>query len=134
MLGDLIAEEQGRIVLRRVLPSDGQAPKVEVSFEASGKLLGSDVTNLGTYWSVVQSSGALYGEGQGVLMTAQGDIAQWTGAGRGHFTPQGGVSFRGAVYYQTTAEKFASLNTVAVIYKHESGADGSVVTRSSEWK
>lgn len=134
MLGDLIGEEQGQIVLRRVLPSDGQGPKVEISFQASGKLLGSDVTSLGTYWSVVQPNGALYGEGQGVIMTAQGDVAQWTGAGRGNFTQQGGVSFRGAIYYQTTSEKFASLNTVAVIYEHESGPDGSVVTRNWEWK
>src|SRR5207244_1522122 len=99
MLGEQLGEERGKITARRVLPSDGGGPKVEVSFEASGKIIGSDVTDLGTYWSVVQSNGALYGEGQGVIMTPQGEVIQWIGAGRGHFTAQGGVSFRGAVYY-----------------------------------
>jgi hypothetical protein len=105
-----------------------------VTFETSGKVLGTDATDLGTYWSVVQPNGALYGEGQGVIMTPQGDVIQWTGAGRGHCTEQGGVSFRGAVYYQTAAESFAHLNRVAVVYEHEAGQDGSVMTRFWEWK
>lgn len=134
MLGEQIGEEQGKITGRRVLPSDGAGPKVEVSFQASGTLLGMNTTGLGTYWSVVQPNGALYGEGQGVIMTAQGDVVQWTGAGRGHFTEQGGVSFRGAVYYQTTSEKLAGLNSVAVVYEHEAGPDDSVVNKLWEWK
>ena len=67
-------------------------------------------------------------------MTAQGDVVQWIGTGRGHFTEQGGVSFRGSVYYQTTSEKFASLNALAAIYEHESGPENGVVTRYWEWK
>jgi hypothetical protein len=134
MLGEQIGEERGKITGRRVLPSDGSGPEVEVSFEASGTVLGTDVTDLGTYLSVVQPNGALYGEGQGVIMTPQGDLIQWTGAGRGRFTEQGGISFRGAVYYQTSAEKFARLNGVAIIYEHESDRDGGVITRYWEWK
>ena len=125
MLGEQIGEERGRITARRVLPSEGHGPKVEVSFEA---------TDLGTYWSVVQPNASLYGEGQGVIMTAQGEVIQWTGAGRGRFTEQGGVSFRGAVYYQTAAEQFSVLNGVAVVYEHEAGQDGSVTNRYWEWK
>jgi hypothetical protein len=41
MLGEQIGEELGRITARRVLPSDEYGPKVEVTFEASGKVLGS---------------------------------------------------------------------------------------------
>lgn len=134
MLGEQIGEERGKITARRVLGSDGSGPKVEVSFETSGKVLGADITDLGTYWSVVQPNGTLYGEGQGVIMTPQGDLIQWTGAGRGRFTEQGGVSFRGAVYYQTSAEKFARLNGVAIIYEHDTDRDGGVVTKYWEWK
>jgi hypothetical protein len=134
MLGEQIGEERGQITGRRVLPSDGYRPKVEVSFQARGKLLGYEATDLGTYWSTLQENGALYGEGQGVIMTPQGDVAQWVGAGRGRFTEQGGVSFRGAVYYQTTSERLARLNGVAVVYEHEVGADDSVVTTTWEWK
>jgi len=134
MLGEQIGEERGKITGRRVLSSDGSGPKVEVSFEASGTVLGTEATDLGTYRSVVQPNGTLYGEGQGVIMTPQGDLIQWTGAGRGRFTEQGGVSFRGAVYYQTSAEKFARLNGVAIIYEHDSDRDGGVVTKYWEWK
>lgn len=49
MLGDQIGEERGKITARRVLPSDGGGPKVEVTFEASGTVLGSEGTDLGTY-------------------------------------------------------------------------------------
>ena len=134
MLGEQIGEEQGKITGRRVLPSDGQGPKVEVSFQARGTVLGMEATDLGTYWSVVQANGALYGEGQGVIMTARGDVVQWTGAGRGRFTEQGGASFRGAVYYRTTSENLARLNGIAVVYEHESGPDDSVVTKYWEWR
>ncbi len=134
MLGEQIGEERGTITARRVLPSDGHGPKVEVTFEASGNVLGADATDLGTYSSVVQPNGALYGEGQGVIMTPRGEVIQWTGAGRGRFTEQGGVSFRGAVYYQTSAEQFSRLNGVAAVYEHEAGQDGSVVTKYWEWK
>jgi hypothetical protein len=134
MLGEQIGEERGKITARRVLPSDGGGPKVEVTFEASGTVLGVEATDLGTYWSVVQPNGVLYGEGQGVIMTPQGDVIQWTGAGRGRFTAEGGASFRGAVYYQTTAERFAPLNGVAIVYEHESDRDGGVATKYWEWK
>jgi hypothetical protein len=134
MLGEQLGEEQGQITGRRVLPSEGQGPKVEVSFQARGTILGVEITNLGTYWSILQANGALYGEGQGVAMTTQGDVVQWTGTGRGRFTEQGGVSFRGTVYYQTTSERLGRLNGMAGVYEHEASADDSVVTRYWEWK
>jgi hypothetical protein len=134
MLGEQIGEERGKITGRRVLRADGQGLKVEVSFQASGQLLGSNVTDMGTYWSVVQANGTLYGEGQGIIMTATGEIVQWTGAGRGQFTADGGVRFRGAVYYQTTSEKLARLNTVAIVYEHETDRDDNLTTRFWEWK
>jgi hypothetical protein len=88
----------------------------------------------GSFGDTMEPNGALYGEGQGVITTPQGDVIQRISAGRGHFTEQGGVSFRGAVYYQTTAERFGQLNRVAVVYEHEAGRDGSVVTKYWEWK
>ena len=133
MLGEQIGEEQGQITGRRVLRSDGHGPKVEVSFQTRGKLLGLDVTAIGTYWSTVQANGALYGEGQGVVMSSQGDVVQWTGAGRGRFTDQGGVSFRGAIYYQTTSERLARLNSIAGVFEHEASANDSVVSTVWEW-
>ena len=40
MLGEQIGEETGQITAMRVLPAEGAGPKVEVSFQSSGTLLG----------------------------------------------------------------------------------------------
>src|SRR5437764_11707969 len=128
MLGELIGEERGKITLRRVLPSEGSGVKVEVSFQASATFYGASATDLGTYWSEVQPNGMLYGEGQGVVMTATGETAQWRGAGRGRFTEKGGVSFRGAIYYQTASESLGRLNGVAVLFEHEADPAGKITT------
>ena len=99
MLGQQIGDERGKVTARRVLPSDGQGPKMEVTFEAKGHFVGIESVDVGTYWTVVQSNGLLYGEGEGFITTNQGDVVQWTGSGRGRLTPHGGASFRGAIYY-----------------------------------
>jgi hypothetical protein len=134
MLGELIGEERGKVTVRRVVPSDGGGVKVEVSFQASATFFGTNGTDMGTYLSEVQPNGMLYGEGQGVVMTAAGDTAQWRGAGRGRFTEQGGVSFRGAVYYQTASERLGRLNGVAVVFEHEADQEGNITTKYWEWK
>jgi len=64
MLGEQIYESRGKRTGRRVLCVEGGF-KVEVSFEGGGKLLGVDVTEIGTYWSESRPDGSLYGEGQG---------------------------------------------------------------------
>ncbi len=48
MLGDQIGEETGRVTGRRVLPADGGKPVFEISFSASGQLLGNDTQTYGT--------------------------------------------------------------------------------------
>jgi hypothetical protein len=41
-------------------------PKVEVSIQTKGKVFGNDYQGRTTYWSKMQASGFLYGEGQGM--------------------------------------------------------------------
>ena len=134
MLGEKIGEETGRVTGRRVLPSEGHGPKVEVSFEASGTILGVESTNLGTYSSIVRPDGTLYGEGQGVAMTKDGEAVSWIGQGVGRFTGGGAVSYRGALYYQTASEKLASLNRLAGVFEFEVGEDGNIQDTTWEWK
>ena len=133
MLGEKIGEETGRVTSQRVLPSDGP-PRVESSFQASGTLYGIAVTDIGTYVAVMRPDGNLYGEGQGVVMTADGGAATWKAQGIGKFGPGGSVSYRGALYYQTTHEPLLRLNDVAAVYEYEVDAEGNVVTRIWEWK
>src|SRR6266540_750012 len=59
-LGEIVAELHGKVASLRAVP-DG---KVEVSLQGSGKLLGSEVTDITTFSSTMRPNGAAYGEGQ----------------------------------------------------------------------
>jgi hypothetical protein len=133
MLGEQIGELRGKRTVRRVLSSDSGF-KVEVSFEDAGKLLGADVMELASYTSTSRPDGTLYGEGQGVVITKDGESATWKGQGVGKFTKTGGVSYRGAVYYSSASPKFARLNSVAGVFEFEADADGNVHSKLWEWK
>jgi hypothetical protein len=133
MLGEQVSESQGKRTARRALSSESGF-KVEITFEESGKMLGLDVNGFGTYTAAPRPDGTLYGEGQGVITTKDGDMATWKGAGVGKFVGGGAVSYRGALYYNTASPKLARLNSVAVVFEFEAGADGSTRTKSWEWK
>jgi hypothetical protein len=86
MLGELLGESAGKITGTRVLPSEGQQVKVEVSGQGSGQLLGEAMTDMFTYWQTVRPGGVFYGEGHVLLMTPSGEIAAWSGFGVGQPT------------------------------------------------
>jgi hypothetical protein len=135
VLGEQIGQETGQITGMRVLPSHGGGVKVEVSFQASGTMLGLHENNMGTYVSVTRPNGTLVGEGQGVMMTDQGEMAEWRGNGIGKFTGHGtGVSWRGITYYQTTSERLAQLNSIAEVFEFETDESGKSEAKSWEWK
>lgn len=133
MLGEQIYESRGKRTGRRVLSVDGGF-KVEVSFESAGKLLGVDTNEIGTYSSGSRPDGSLYGEGQGVVLAADGQSATWKGQGVGKFVGGGAVSYRGAVYYSSASPKFARLNNVAQVFEFEVDAEGNTRTKGWEWK
>lgn len=133
MLGDQIGEERGQVLVRRVL-SAGASPQVEVTFQAEGRILDVDTTDMGTYVGTIQPDGTLKGEGQGLVRGSGNEVATWTGTGVGHFTNDGGVAWRGALYFQTQAPALARLNGIAVVFEY--GVDGSGKTEAKffEWK
>jgi len=133
MLGELISESRGKRTSRRVL-SASPGFKVEVSFEADGKLLGIGAHTIATYWSEGRPDGSMYGEGQAVVITQDGEAATWKGQGVGKILADGSVSYRGAVYYSTVSPKLARLNTVAVVFEFEVDANGDTREKSWEWK
>ena len=133
MLGELIAESHGKRTSRRVLSTDGGL-KVEVSAEDSGKTLGIEANSILTYWAQTRADGSLYGEGQGVLITKDGEMATFKGQGVGKFLGGGAVSYRGAVYYSTTSAKLARLNTIACVFEFDVDADGNTHSKMWEWK
>jgi len=134
MQGDKIGESTGKVTGRRVLPNPGGGPKMETSFEASGKLFGVEETEIGTYSAVVRPDGSLFGEGQGLIMGKGGEVATWVGQGVGTVKKDGAVSYRGAVYYQTSAPGWSRLNSVAAIFEFEVDAQGNSRAQLWEWK
>lgn len=135
MIGEQIGEETGQITGMRVLPDEGEGSRVEVSFQASGTLLGAHVTNLGTYSSVSQPDGTLFGDGQGVTITEDGESASWHGQGVGRLSGHGmATAFRGAIYYQTTSKRLARLNGTAVVFEYQADESGKTEDKSYEWK
>ncbi len=132
MLGKQISETTGRRILRRVLSS---APlEVEVSFEDSGKMLGVGTNGFGTYKASVGPGGALFGEGAGAMVTEKGEMITWEGSARGKLKQDGGVSYRGVLYFQTASKKFAQLNEMTTVFEYEVDAEGKSVSKVWEWK
>ncbi len=132
MLGDLIGEETGKVTGFRVLDSAG--PKEEVSIQTKGRILGSDYQGRTTYSSAMQPGGFLYGEGQGMYMTMDGDMAVWKGQGTGRITPGGGASYRGAIHFSSGTGKLARLAGTVGVFEHSTDANDNVTSKVWEWK
>jgi hypothetical protein len=133
MQGELVLEARGKTTGLRVIPAEGQGLKVESSFQERGKILGQDYNMIGTYLSFVRPDGFLYGEGQGILTTDQGDTATFAGQGIGKRRGSG-VSWRAALYFQTASKNLSRLNGIAVILEYEVDAEGNTQDKGWEWK
>jgi hypothetical protein len=135
MLGEQIGEATGQITGTRVLPDEGAGPRVEVSFQDNGTLLGVHGTTMGTNVSMVRPDGTFFSDGQGIIMTDDGEVVTWRGQGVGRPTGHGmATSGRGAVYCQTTSERLARLNGFALLFEFEADESGKTATKTWEWK
>lgn len=132
MLGEQISESKGKRLVRRVLSTE--PPTAEVSFEDAGNILGVPTTGMGTYTSVVRPDGSIYGQGQGLNTTQDGESITWTGTGTGHFGPGGSVSYRGMLFFRTTSQKLARLNNACGAFEYDVDPTGATVSKVWEWK
>jgi hypothetical protein len=109
MLGADLGQEVGRIIGQSILDAGG--PKIESTFSAEGTYRTITVTDLGTYLTIPRPGGALYGQGQGVLTTAQG---------LGRFTAPRVIRFRGSALYHTDSTgTFAFINNIVAVFEYE---------------
>ena len=132
MLGEKIGGISGKITAQRVLRNLGGGPKMETSFQASGSILATAIRDTGTYCTLVRPDGTQYGEGQGVMVTNDGEMATWTGHGVGVVNKDRTASYRGAIYFQTMPAQLSRLNKVAVPFEYQVDAEGN--TRSDYWE
>jgi hypothetical protein len=134
VLGELVAEETGQTIGTRVLPSiDGEPPRIEISFQATGTLLGATTVDMGTYTATMHDNGITSGQGQGVTTTPQGEVLTWKGYGVGQQV-NGTTQYRGTVFYETSAAKFARLNGVACVFEYDVDEGGKTTGSLWEWK
>lgn len=134
MLGDVIHEVTGNKVGWRVLPPDGLGPRMEISYQGTGKLLGVETVETGTYTAVARPNGTFFADSQGISIASDGGIISWTSQGIGTPDGNGVVSYRGAVFFQSTSPKFARLGTVTGISEFEVREDGPLSGKVLEWK
>jgi hypothetical protein len=132
MIGEQISETKGKRIVRRVLSVD--PPTAEVSFEDAGTLLGVATTGLGSYTSIIRSDGALHGDGQGLIMTAEGETVTWTGTGVGKFGPGGSLSYRGMLFFRTTSQKLSRMNNLCGAFEYDVDPAGNTTSKVWEWK
>ena len=133
MLGEIIYEGRGKRTARTVLPLEGTEAKLQVSFEETGKLVGIDANFMASYWATTRSDGSLYGEGQGMIVTREGDSVSARGIGTGRLREGGAVSYRGCIIFHAP-QKLARLNTTAGVFEFEVDAQGNTSMKMWEWK
>ena len=135
MLGEKFQESTGRITGQRVINDGNGGVKVETSFAGNGKIYGIDAQEMGTYTAVMQPTGYLYGEGQGIAMTKDGDTISWKGHGIGKPTGKGlGVTYRASIAYQSHSPKYAKLNGVLGVIEWEVDENGTTKGQAWEWR
>ena len=136
-LGDLVLEETGTVTGIRVLSNDASGSKVEISMRTTGTIRGVAESSLWTYSQLTRPDGSIYGEGEGVMTTQDGDVIQWKGSGSGKVAAPGdtiNVRFVSMIFSHTASVKYADLNSIGLAVHHDVAADGSTVGKGWEWK
>jgi hypothetical protein len=136
MLGNKIGDERGKITSRRIVPGDDyRYIKMEVTLESQVTIYGVEASAISTYMVWERIPGQMYGEGQGIVMTNDGESAIWNGHGIGAPTPDGGIKIAGSIAFQAGATgKLAPLAKCLVLVDHTASGDGTIVSSFHEWK
>ena len=134
MLGDLLYEETGQVTGIEVLPPEDGGVVLKVSLQAAGTIQGVAHTSIWTYTSITRTDGSVFGQGRGVLTTADGDVVHILGRASDQSGGPGSTThYRGAFHFQTVSEKFSRLNGVAAVFEYDVEADGKSKAKVWEW-
>lgn len=134
MLGEKIGDARGQTISTRVLPDEGQGPRLEITDQSVGTLYGVHVNSTVTYVGTLRPNGTISGEGTGVIMTEDGEAGTFRGVGVGTFTKTGGTSWRGSLFYETASNKLSKLNGIACAFEYSVDEGGKSEGHFFEWK
>lgn len=94
------------------------------------------MTDIVTYWSrpSVGDRNVFYAEGQGVILTKEGEMASWKGYGIGRYNNRSRED-RGSVLFSSKSDgKLASINNMVGVFEYEADENGNTVGKIWEWK
>lgn len=135
MLGETVLDSSGRITNVKVLENAGERSKLEVTLQGHGKLLGTGMTEMASYWQEMRTPGIFYGEGGPVWVTDDGEMLSWTGFGTGKPTGPGfAASYAVCGTVTTSSQRFARLAGVALVGEYDVDDQGNYHWTLWEWK
>ena len=121
---------------RVVSTANGITPQIEYTNIETGTIKGvGNVTNLQTWTDTTRSPRIIYGVGQGVITTADGqDMATWIGYGIGRSNINGTTTYHDIILFNTNSTgRLAFLKNLEGL--HIAEADGNKrTTKIYEWK
>ena len=121
---------------RVVSTANGITPQIEYTNIENGTIKGvGNVTNLQTWTDTSRSPRIIYGVGQGVITTADGqDMATWIGYGIGRSNINGTITYHDIILFNTNSTgRLAFLKNIEGL--HIAEADGNKrTTKIYEWK
>jgi len=134
MLGKLIGGCTGKVAGIRVVSAEGQETKLEVSLRGEGTLLGQPITDFGTLLQSVRPGSVLRGDAHHVMITANGDVADWVGGGVGQRTGAGFKSTWGGYgRFESLSGALIPLEAVVTAIEFDVEEDGSYRWQMWEW-
>lgn len=134
MLGEMIGECTGKVAGIRVISTEGQETKLEVSLQGQGTLLGQAIADFGTLVQSVRSGAVLSGDAHHVMMTANGEAADWSGGGVGQRTGTGFKSTWGGYgRFDSPHGALEPLEAVVTVIEFDVEEDGSYRWRMWTW-
>ena len=134
MLGDIIYEQKGKISGYRVLDTEG--PTIETTITGTGIINGIEVTDIVTYWSKPSGEDikTFCAEGQGVILTKDGEMATWKGYGIGRYNGRNRTDKGSVLFKSSTNGKLSFLNNKIGVFEGEVDESGSSIEKHWEWK
>ena len=136
VLGPPFFEDRGsKVTGTRVINTN--PAQTEDSFVANVTIRGvGNATDTGTFITTYKPGGITTSEGQGIVSTADGEIATYTAQDLGFTNKTGDTTYRGIQIFATNSSgKMSFMDNLVGLYVYENNAEGDRISgKIWEWK